>query len=133
MLCSRSCPRTPTQPRAHDADLVWEVQHARHVHDDPDCPVRFGTHDGQCDDISDGVSHNVPIYESSGSAPCLLRWVGHDLAEHSMKNLTEQGYSLTAAAEREFAWDVREKSYESQTETPSSATLNVSDSQRHEV
>ena len=68
-----------------------------------------------------------------------------------MKNLTEQGYSRAAAAEREFAWDVTEKlclmlviptrcshrpvendkvkTYESQTETQSSAALNVSVSQ----
>ena len=35
--------------RAHDADQVWDVQCARHVHGNPYCPVRFGTHDGQCD------------------------------------------------------------------------------------
>ena len=65
-----------------------------------------------------------------------------------MKNLTEQEHSLTAAAEREDAWDGREnlcfmliiatscsqrpagndkeKTYESQTKTPSPAALNVS-------
>ena len=37
----------PVSLRKHDADQVWDVQRARHVHGDPDCPVRFGTHDGR--------------------------------------------------------------------------------------
>ena len=45
----------------------------------------------------DGDSHIVPIYESLA-----LRLVGRDPAECPMKNLTEQGYSLTAAEKREF-------------------------------
>ena len=57
----------------------------------------------------DGVSHIVPIFESLALHRAILRLVGRDLAEYPVENLTEQGCSLTAAAEREFAWDITEK------------------------
>ena len=63
---------------------------------------------GSVTDTGDGVSHMVPIYESSCSAVAPSS-VGRGPAEYATKNLTEQGYSLTAAAEREFAWNVKEK------------------------
>ena len=93
-------------------------------------------------DTGDGVSHIVPIYESLALHHAILR------AEYPMKNPTDQGYSLTTAAEKEFARDVKEKlcyiasdydtvptstpendkekTCDSQTETPSPSALNVS-------
>ena len=57
-------------------------------------------------DTGDGVSHIVPIYKV---LLCITPSSVWNPAEYSMKNLTEQGYSLTAAAESEFARDVKEK------------------------
>ena len=64
---------------------------------------------GSVMDTSDGVSHIVPIYESLALHHAILRLAGRDPAEYSMKNSTEQGFSLTVVAEREFARDVKEK------------------------
>ena len=63
-------------------------------------------------DTGDGVSHTVPIYEGLALHRAILCLAGRDPAEYSMKNPTEQGYSLTAAAEREFARDVKERLYQ---------------------
>ena len=52
----------------------------------------------------------APLCEGFAMPHTVLCWIGHDLAEHLMKNTIEQRYSLIAAAEREFAWDVKEKS-----------------------
>ena len=46
-------------------------------------------------------SHTVPTNESYALHPAILRVAGREFAENFMKNLTEQGYSFTAAAERE--------------------------------
>ena len=52
-------------------------------------------------DTGDGVSHTVPILEGFALHHAILRLNGRDFAEYSTKNLTEQGYSFTAAAERD--------------------------------
>ena len=52
----------------------------------------------------------APLCESFAMPHTVLCGIGHDLAEHLMKNTIEQSYSLIAAAVREFAWDVNEKS-----------------------
>ena len=57
---------------------------------------------GSVMDTGDGDSHMVPIYESLALHRAIFRLVGRDAAECPMKNLTEKGYSFTAAAEREF-------------------------------
>ena len=75
--------------RAHDADQVWDVQCARHVHGNPYCPVRFGTHDGECD--------GHPL------CPSTKVWLSI-----TPSSVLSKG-TLTAAAEREFARDVKEK------------------------
>ena len=60
-------------------------------------------------DGGDGVSHIVRINERFVLHHAILSLAGRDPAQCSMKSLAEQGYSLTAAAEREFARDVEEK------------------------
>ena len=53
-------------------------------------------------DTCDGVSHTtVPIYECYTLLHAILCLAGRDLAEYSMKNVTEREYTFTAAAERE--------------------------------
>ena len=54
-------------------------------------------------------SRTVPICEGYTLHHDILRLdlVGRDPAKYSMKNLTEQGYHLSAAAERKIARDVR--------------------------
>ena len=56
-------------------------------------------------------SRTVPIYESYTPHHDILRLdlVGRDPVECSMKNLTEQQYSLCAAAEREIVREINEK------------------------
>ena len=62
---------------------------------------------GSVMETGDGVSHVVPIYEGFALHHAILRLAGRDPAVYSM-NLTERGYSLTAA-DREFARNVKEK------------------------
>ena len=56
-------------------------------------------------------SRTVPIYEGYTPHHDILRLdlVGRDPAKCSMKNLTEQQYSLYAAAEREIVREINEK------------------------
>ena len=54
-------------------------------------------------------SHTVPICESCALHHAIVRVAGRDLTEYFMKNLTEQGYSFSAAAKREIARDVKKK------------------------
>ena len=51
----------------------------------------------------------MPIYEGFALHHAILSLADRDPAEYSMKNPTGQGYSVIAAAEREFARDVKEK------------------------
>ena len=61
-------------------------------------------------DIGDGVSHTtVPICEGCILLHAILCLADRDLAEYSMKNVTECEYSFSAAAERRFVRDVKEK------------------------
>ena len=53
-------------------------------------------------------SHTVPIFEGHAHH-AVLRLAGRDPAEYLMKNLTEQGCSFTATAEKEIAREVNEK------------------------
>ena len=54
--------------------------HVGHVHGDPDCPVRFGTHDGR-------VAHSAHLRKLH-SASRHLRLGGRDLTEYIMKWLS---------------------------------------------
>ena len=69
----------------------------------PDCPVpaRFRTHDGHVRDSGSSVSHTVPIQEGYTLHHAILRLAGRDPGDYLMKNLTEQGHSVTGSAERE--------------------------------
>ena len=84
-------------PRAHDAHQLSDVQRARHVFGDPDCPIRCGTPDD-----------NVPLYEGYALRHDILRLAGRDSSEYLVTNFTEQEYSLTATAGR-IARDLLEK------------------------
>ena len=43
--------------------------------------------------------------------PNACRFAGRDPTEYLMKNLTNQGHSFSAPAEREIVWDVTENLY----------------------
>ena len=55
------------------------------------------------------VSHAVPIHESHALHHTILHVAGCELTEYLMKILTDRGYSFHAAADREIARDVMEK------------------------
>ena len=61
-------------------------------------------------DAGDGVSHTTePICEGYTLLHAVLCLAGRDFAEYSMKNVFEREYSFTAAVERGFVRDVKEK------------------------
>ena len=61
-------------------------------------------------DTGDGVSHTtVPIYEGCTLLHAILCLAGRDFAGYPMKNVTERECFFTAATERVFVRDVKEK------------------------
>ena len=91
--------------------LFWgarDVQRARPCTWRPVLSCAFGTHDGQCGHRWRRFAHCAHPRRSCSASrhpPFSCR----DPTEYEMKNTIEQGTSLTAAAEREFARDVKEK------------------------
>ena len=74
----------------------FETFIARHVHGDPDGPVRFGTHFGR-------VAH-VARVRRLHSASCHLRLGGRDFTEYIMKRNTDRQYSFTSPQRGRSLW-----------------------------
>ena len=77
------------------------------------CPIEYSivTNWDDMEDASGRTtdSHTVPIHEGHALHHAVLRLAGRDPAEYLMKNLTDQGCSFSATAEREAAREVKEK------------------------
>ena len=83
----------------------------------------------------DGVSHTVSIYEDYTLHQAIFRCPGRDLTEYLMKNLTEQGVSFTAAAQREIAREVKEKlrCFGADDDTELKSTAEIGKEKTHEL
>lgn len=107
-------PMNPKENRSKMAEIMFETFQVKGLYVAIQAVLSLycaGKFTGIVDDMGDGVSHFVPIFDGYSIPHAILRLdlAGRDLTMYMAKLLTELGHSFTTTAELEIVKSIKEK------------------------